>query len=70
MGIAKDYLIVAECKYSNKKVGTDILQGLKEKSKNIKTTLKIKYYVLFSKSGFTNALKNLSDDSVILVELV
>lgn len=70
VGIAKDYLIVAECKYSNKKVGTDILQGLKEKSKNIKTTLKIKHYVLFSKSGFTDALKNLSDDSVVLVELV
>ncbi|WP_456058585.1 ATP-binding protein [Campylobacter hominis] len=70
VGIAKDYLIVAECKYSNKKVGTDILQSLKEKSKNIKTTLKIKHYVLFSKSGFTDALKNLSDDSVILVELV
>lgn len=63
-------MIVAECKYLNKKVGTDILQNLKEKSKNIKTTLKIKHYVLFSKSGFTDALKNLSDDSVILVELV
>ena len=46
------------------------MQTLKEKSKNIKTTLKIKHYVLFSKSGFTDALKNLSDDSVVLVELV
>ena len=57
MGIAKDYLIVAECKYSNKKVGTDILQSLKEKSKNIKTTLKIKHYVLFVKVALRKNLK-------------
>jgi len=70
VGVAKDYLIVGECKYSNKKVGIDILESLERKSQKIELKLPIKYYILFSKSGFTNKLievKNSRDD-VILVD--
>ena len=56
--LLKNYdLIVAECKYLNKKVEINILQSLKEKSKNIKTTLKIKHYILFVKVALRKTLK-------------
>lgn len=70
VGIAQDYLIVAECKYSNKKVGIDVLKDLQEKSKKIDSNLPIKHFFIFSKSGFTDELKKLKSDEVVLVELV
>ncbi|WP_169973038.1 MULTISPECIES: ATP-binding protein [unclassified Campylobacter] len=70
VGIAQDYLIVAECKYSNKKVGIDVLKELQEKSKKIDSNLPIKHFFIFSKSGFTDELKKLNSDEIILVELV
>ncbi|WP_169764760.1 ATP-binding protein [Campylobacter mucosalis] len=70
VGIGDDFLIVAECKYSNKKIGIDVLTQLKEKSKNIDINLPIKYFYLFSKSGFTDELKHLNDKSVVMVELI
>lgn len=70
VGIAQDYLIVAECKYSNKKVGIDVLKELQEKSKKIDSNLPIKHFFIFSKSGFTDELKKLNGDEIILVELV
>lgn len=63
-------MVVAECKYSNKKVGIDVLEGLKGKSKKMDTNLPIKHFCLFSKSGFTDELKGLESKSVVLVELV
>jgi len=70
VGVAKDYLIVGECKYSNKKVGVDILDALKEKTKKIDSKLPIKKYLLFSKRGFTNDLLNLAKkcDDVELID--
>ena len=56
VGISQEYMIVGECKYSNKKVGTDILEALKKKSLKIELQLPIKKYLLFSKSGFTDDL--------------
>jgi AAA+ ATPase superfamily predicted ATPase len=56
VGINEDFLLVGECKYSNKKVGIDILEELENKSKKIEMNLPIKYYLLFSKSGFTKDL--------------
>ena len=41
VGVAEDSLIVGECKFSNKRVGTDILEKLKEKSKHIELKLPI-----------------------------
>ena len=69
IGVAKDYLIVAECKYSNKKVGIDILNHLKSKIKYIDTNLPIKKYILFSKSGFTQELEALKSDDIELIKL-
>jgi hypothetical protein len=68
VGIGEDFLIVAECKYSNKKVGTDILQELQKKAKNIDSKLPVKQYVLFSKSGFTDELKKLQSEEIILID--
>ncbi len=68
VGIAEDYLLVAECKYSNKKVGVDILENLKRKATKIDSSLPIKKYVLFSKSGFTKDLEKLQSKEVILIK--
>jgi AAA+ ATPase superfamily predicted ATPase len=70
VGIAQDYMIVGECKYSNKKVGIDILKSLQEKALHVEVNLPVKKYVLFSKSGFTDDLIQISkrDDSVDLIE--
>ncbi|MFW9618099.1 MAG: ATP-binding protein [Sulfurospirillum sp.] len=70
VGIGEDFLIVAECKYSNKKVGLDILQDLQKKAKKIDSELPIKHYILFSKSGFTEELKKLQNEEIVLVETI
>lgn len=67
IGIGTDYLIVAECKYSNKKVGVDILYALQDKVKYIDSKLPVKKYLLFSKSGFTDELKKLESREVVLI---
>ncbi|WP_434581522.1 ATP-binding protein [Sulfurimonas sp. NW15] len=70
VGIAEEYMVVGECKYSNKKVGVDILQALKEKAKKIELSLPVKKYLLFSKSGFTQDLVKMADldEAIVLVE--
>ena len=60
VGVAENYIVVGECKYSNKKVGTDILEMLQKKSLHVEIKLPIKKYILFSKSGFTKDLLELS----------
>ena len=70
VGIANDYLIVAECKYSNKKVGIDILEDLKQKAQCIDSKLPVKKYILFSKSGFTKDLQQLQNDEVVLIDKI
>ncbi len=70
VGIAQEYMLVGECKYSNKKVGIDILLALKEKAKKIELTLPVEKYLLFSKSGFTQDLVTMadSDETIVLIE--
>lgn len=70
VGVAEDSLIVGECKFSNKKVGIDILEKLKEKAKHIELKLPISKYILFSKSGFTEDLKKYSEENknIVLIE--
>lgn len=68
VGVGADFLIAAECKYSNKKVGVDILENLQKKVKKIDTDLGVKHYILFSKSGFTEELKKLQCEEIVLVE--
>ncbi|MBN2825347.1 MAG: ATP-binding protein [Campylobacterales bacterium] len=69
IGVGENYLIVAECKYSNKKVGVDILQALQEKAKTIDSKLLIKHYLLFSKSGFTDELIKMKSEEIVLIKL-
>ena len=70
VGVSEDFLLVGECKYSNKKVGIDILQELEIKSQKIELKLPIKYYLLFSKSGFTKELIDISNqrEDLILIK--
>ena len=62
VGVSEEFLLVGECKYSNKKVGVDILESLERKSKKIELKLPIKHYLLFSKSGFTEDLLEVEKD--------
>ncbi len=52
--------IFGECKWKNKKIGLKELQVLERKA-SIFLNVKRKYYVLFSKSGFSEQLKDLSN---------
>jgi len=64
-------ILFGECKWSEKPVGTDIYEDLKKKAEKVawnkgdRTT----YYILFSKSGFTDGmLARAKRDGVFLVE--
>ncbi|PIX33275.1 MAG: hypothetical protein COZ07_02260 [Candidatus Infernicultor aquiphilus] len=50
---------IGECKWKNKKVGLNELYNLERKADNF-FDVKQKYFTLFSKSGFSEELKNLS----------
>lgn len=66
----KDYIFV-ECKWRNEKLDLSILRELKTKADIFSKNRNNTYYFLFSKSGFTDAVKNevKADNSVILVDL-
>ena len=66
----KDY-IFGECKWRNEKLDLSILRELKTKADIFSKNRNNTYYFLFSKSGFTDAVKNevTADNSVILVDL-
>jgi AAA+ ATPase superfamily predicted ATPase len=46
-----------ECKWRNQPTGMDVLTSLKKKSELIQSSLK-PHFIIFSKSGFTDALEN------------
>lgn len=60
-------VIVAECKYKNRRVCKNELSKLKQKADT--SNLKADTFVLFSKNGFSNELVNLKDKNLILFEL-
>lgn len=66
----KDY-IFGECKWRNEKLDLSVLRELKTKADIFCKNRNNTYYFLFSKSGFTDAVKNevKADNSVILVDL-
>lgn len=66
----KDYIFV-ECKWRNEKLDLSVLRELKTKAEIFSKNRNNTYYFLFSKSGFTDAVKNevKADNSVILVDL-
>lgn len=66
----KNY-IFGECKWRNEKLDLSVLRELKTKAEIFSKNRNNTYYFLFSKSGFTDAVKNevKADNSVILVDL-
>lgn len=51
--------IFCECKWTNKKVGLNILERLQDKANRF-SEVRQKYFGFFSKSGFTEEMRNLS----------
>lgn len=66
----KDF-IFAECKWRNEKLDLSVLHELKTKADIFCQSRNSTHYILFSKSGFTEAVINEaeSDSSIILVDL-
>lgn len=66
---ADDYLI-GECKWRNEKTDMSVLSGLKRKADVFNKNRGDTWFVLFSKSGFTNELvsKAAKDNRIILVD--
>ncbi len=58
---------IGECKWTNHKVNGSILNKLKKKS--VKAGFDVDYFVLFSKSGFSNELLKNRDKNLLLYEL-
>ena len=56
--------LFVECKWTSTPVGTDVLQTLKHRAQNLPTS--DAFYLITSKSGFTDPLKNLSDPHLYL----
>lgn len=69
-GDGSDYLI-CECKWRNDKTDLSVLEHLKEKADIFRKQRKNTWFVLFSKSGFTEAVVKEAerDDRIMLVEL-
>ena len=64
-----DTILFAEVKWGRKRVGTDILEALKAKAKNVHwgSNNRNECYCLFSKSGYTEALlREVKDKEVYL----
>lgn len=70
VALGENEILFGECKWSNKHVGLSILYKLKEKAKVVKwkNDSRKEYYILFSKSGFSEELIEASqkDSSIIL----
>lgn len=68
LALTKSYkVILSECKYRDRKVCKGELNKLQAKA--IHSKIKVDRYILFSKSGFSNELKNYSDRDLLLFEL-
>ena len=59
--------ILGECKYTNRRVCKSELSKLKHKAET--SGLSVDIFALFSKSGFSNELKNLDEKTLLLFEL-
>ncbi|WYE02021.1 DUF234 domain-containing protein [Fusobacterium animalis] len=75
VGLGEDNKIIfGECKYSKKSIGLNILKELKDKSKKViwNKDKREEYYILFSKSGFSKDLIELTkkESNIILKEMV
>ena len=65
-------IVLGECKFKNSPLGVDVLTDLEEKSRRVKwgDPDRQEYFVLFSISGFSDALHQVADQrsNVILTE--
>lgn len=68
LALANDTLLVMECKYRKIPFSLKMLNHLKESASVFAEKYKRKYYI-FSKVGFTEEVKNLSDENIRLFEL-
>ncbi|MBQ8161912.1 MAG: ATP-binding protein [Clostridia bacterium] len=64
------HLVIGECKYRNKAVGTQELKLLQEKGVFVQSKGRELFYLLASKSGFTEEVQTVSDDHVILIDQI
>jgi AAA+ ATPase superfamily predicted ATPase len=66
----KEKALFCECKWTNKMMGPDILTGLRKKAALL-SQFSARHYILFSKSGFSSALKEAAKQGgdTILVDL-
>jgi hypothetical protein len=62
-------VLVAECKWTQKLVGTNIIDDLKAKAQILTKQIPVRqiHYALFSRSGFTEALQSIADAEGILL---
>ena len=65
-------MLFGECKYSSSPKGVEVLHELRRKAKYVpwKTQTRKELFVLYSRSGFTDELRQMAEDdhSVILAE--
>ena len=64
------HLLVGECKYRTKAMGMQELDHLKLKAQFIPAKGRELYYLLASRSGFTEELRSLKDSHVILIDRI
>ncbi|ANE36232.1 putative DUF234 domain protein [Campylobacter iguaniorum] len=62
-----DFIVVGEVKYKDRKICKNVLNLLKFKCEKI--GIKPNLIALFSKSGFSNELLNLKDDTILLFDI-
>lgn len=62
------HLIVGECKYRNKAVGLQELDTLKLKAQFIPAKGRELFFLLASKNGFTEELKQIQDSHLIRID--
>ncbi len=63
-------IVIGECKFSNKKIGTNIIEDLKNKSAALQRFAQNFNYILFSKSGFTeDMIKYARAERIQLIDL-
>lgn len=64
------HLIVGECKYRNKAVGIQELENLKLKAQFVPAKGRKLFYLLASKNGFTDEIKQNQDPHIVLIDQV
>jgi len=62
-------ILFCEVKWSNKQVGTNVYENLKRKTVKVnwKNEKRKEYFSLFSKSGFTEAMKKIAKEEKVIL---